>query len=289
MNKKQKILCLSLVLLLLVLIWLVWDNTVVELNQFTIENRKLPEAFGGYRIAHISDFHNSQKGEKVLKRLSEAEPDMIVITGDLIDSRNTKIDVALNFVEAAIKIAPCYYVTGNHESRIAEYVQLREGLTEMGVAVLEDSDIKISHADATVTLIGAHDPAFSTSYLFGDSNTVMDEKLQRIIPNQDSYSILLSHRPEFFEAYVDSGVDLVFSGHVHGGQFRLPIVGGLFAPSQGLFPEYDAGLYEKNGTTMVVSRGIGNSLFPIRFNNPSEVILVELKGGYETKVILLST
>ena len=104
----------------------------------------------------------------------------------------------------------------------------------------------------------------------------MYTKLQALKGDKDAYTILLSHRPELFDIYVKSGVDLVLSGHAHGGQFRLPFLGGLVAPNQGLFPEYDSGLYTSGNTNMIVSRGIGNSIIPIRFNNRPEVVLLEL-------------
>ena len=107
----------------------------------------------------------------------------------------------------------------------------------------------------------------------------MKQTLSGLTWDGDSYTVLLSHRPELLEAYADSGVDLVFSGHAHGGQFRLPFVGGIVAPNQGLFPEYDSGLYTEKGATMLVSRGIGNGILPIRFNNRPEVILAELRSG----------
>ena len=105
----------------------------------------------------------------------------------------------------------------------------------------------------------------------------MNTKLEELHTEQDRFTILLSHRPELFETYVDHDLDLVLSGHAHGGQFRLPFVGGLVAPNQGFFPEYDAGLYSMNHTNMIVSRGIGNSILPFRFNNRPEVIIIELK------------
>ena len=148
--------------------------------------------------------------------------------------------------------------------------------------------MELEQSDETITLLGMNDPSFQTDYLFGDSETVMRNKLQELISEVDGYTVLLSHRPELFEVYVEGGIDLVLSGHAHGGQFRLPFVGGLVAPNQGLFPKYDAGLYVDNNTNMIVSRGIGNSIIPLRFNNRPEVILVELKtvrGGmqdYET-------
>ena len=93
----------------------------------------------------------------------------------------------------------------------------------------------------------------------------------------DGFTVLLSHRPELFDVYVDTGIDLVFSGHAHGGQFRLPFIGGLFAPNQGFIPKYDAGRFDKENTTMIVSRGVGNSIIPLRINNPPELVVVELK------------
>ncbi len=208
-------------------------------------------------------------------------PDIIVITGDMIDSRNTKVDAALSFAEQAVKIAPCYYVTGNHEARVDEYSDLKDGLLELGVIVLEDARVEIELSGETITLIGVDDPSFQTDYLFGDDETVMKSKLDELTSKEDSYTILLSHRPELFDTYVESGVDIVFSGHAHGGQFRIPFVGGVVAPNQGVFPKYDAGIYANGNTNMVVSRGVGNSIIPFRVNNRPEVILIELTAQGE--------
>ena len=265
--------------LLALIIWTAWGNTALELNTYTISSDRLPGAFDGYRIAHVSDLHNAEMGkdnEKLLDMLREAKPDIIAITGDLIDSRNTDIDIALQFTKAAMEIAPCYYVTGNHEARVSEFDKLKEGMIELGVAVLEDVRIKLEQSGETISLLGFNDPSFQTDYLFGDSETVMQSKLHEITNEEDTYSILLSHRPELFEVYTESKVDLVLSGHAHGGQFRLPFVGGLVAPNQGLFPKYDAGLYTEENTNMIVSRGIGNSILQFRFNNRPEVILIDL-------------
>lgn len=279
-NKKRiVVLTILAIILLTLIIWTAWGNTALELNTYTITSEKLPEAFNGYRIAHISDLHNAEIGkdnEKLLSMLREAEPDIIAITGDLIDSRNTNIEIALHFAKEAVKIAPCYYVTGNHEARVSEYKDLKEGLNELGVIVLEDEKVEIKQYGEKIVLLGVDDPSFQTDYLHGDSVTVMRGNLQELKNEEYAYRVLLSHRPELFETYVESGVDLVLSGHAHGGQFRLPFVGGLVAPNQGLFPKYETGLYTCNSTSMLVSRGIGNSIIPFRFNNRPEVILIEL-------------
>lgn len=280
-NKKRIIVLAVIVAILLALIiWIIWGNTALELNTYTITSSKLPKSFDGYRIAHISDLHNTEIGtdnKKLISMLKNAEPDMIAIIGDVIDSRNTDIETALQFAEKAVKIAPCYYVTGNHEARVSEYEELKIGLTELGVIVLEDERTEIEIFGEKITLLGVDDPSFQTDYLFGDSATVIQNKLQELIVDEDTFTVLLSHRPELYEVYTESKVDLVLSGHAHGGQFRLPFVGGLVAPNQGLFPKYDAGLYTEGNTNMIVSRGIGNSILPFRFNNRPELILIELK------------
>jgi len=283
-KKRNLMIVLTVVasLLIALVIWTVWGNTALELNTYTVSSGRLPEAFDGYRIAHISDLHNtemSKDNDKLLNMLREAKPDIIAITGDLIDSRNTDIEIALQFVEEAVKIAPCYYVTGNHEARVSEYFDdLKNGLTELGIIILEDERVDLDKNSETITLIGINDPSFKSDYLFGDSETVVETHLQELMNESYSFTLLLSHRPELFEIYVNNEVDLVLSGHAHGGQFRLPFVGGLVAPNQGLFPKYDAGLYTEENTNMIVSRGIGNSILPFRFNNRPEVILIELQS-----------
>lgn len=283
MAKKRIIVFVLLALLLTALVlWIIVDNATLETPQYVINAEELPTEFSGYRIVQVSDLHNAQLGKDnkhLLEILLLLQPDIIAITGDLIDSRNTDISVALDFVAQAVKIAPCYYVSGNHEARISEYPLLVSQLRSLGVEVLEDQKITLTCNNNTITLVGVSDPSFETDYLFGDSETLMDTKLKELASQEDSYTILLSHRPELFSIYVENNVDLVLSGHAHGGQFRLPFVGGLFAPNQGFFPEYDAGLYIDGNTQMIVSRGLGNSLFPFRVNNSPEIILVELQSA----------
>ena len=280
--KKKKFIFLAVVaaVLIALVIWIAWGNTALELNTYTVTSSRLPKNFDGYRIAHVSDLHNAEIGEdneKLLTMLREADPDMIAITGDLIDSRNTNVEIALQFAQEAMKIAPCYYVSGNHEARVNEYEELKNGLISAGVIILEDTQTEISIEGQTITLIGVNDPSFQTDYLFGDSETVMNSKLTELHTDGEVFTILLSHRLELFDAYAEHDVDLVLSGHAHGGQFRLPFIGGVVAPNQGLFPEYDAGIYTDGNTNMLVSRGVGNSILPFRINNRPEVILTELQ------------
>jgi len=277
---KQVLLFLLSVLLAALLLWALWENTALEVTEYTVTSGNLPGAFDGFRIAQISDLHNDEFGENnetLLELLRESAPDIIVITGDLADAYDTDIDIALRFAEQAISVAPCYYVTGNHESSIVEYNTLRTGLEALGITVLENERLELERNGEAVALIGLDDPGFRADPFLGNSAAVVSEALEDLVCG-NSYTILLSHRPEFFDIYAKNGIDLVFSGHAHGGQFRLPFVGGLFAPGQGLFPEYDSGLYTQGATTMVVSRGIGNSAFPLRINNPPEIVVVTLRA-----------
>ena len=272
-KKKRTLIILATlaVVLLSLIIWVIWSNVTLKLSTYTVSSENLPKSFDGYRIAHISDLHNAEFGsenEKLLKLLRESAPDIIVFTGDIIDSRHTDIEVTLNFAEEAAKIAPCYYVTGNHEAALAYdvYQKLENGLIDIGVNVLHGAEAVIEKDGESISIIGIDDP-------------LVAEHPQDIsgISSFEGFKVLLTHRPEYFDNYASFGVDLVLSGHTHGGQIRIPFIGSLFAPGQGLFPEYDAGMFTKNGTDMIISQGIGNSSVPVRFNCRPELVLVELE------------
>ena len=280
-QNKKTVLMLSVLVILCLGIWTLWGNNALEVNEYEIVSDRIPEAFTGFRIAQVSDLHNKDFGEgdgKLLTLLSQINPDIIVVTGDLIDSRQTDLDVALEFAWQAGKIARVYYVSGNHEARVPEYEDLKIGLVKAGVVILENQKVQITKEGESITLMGIDDPSFQESYLFGDAEGVARQAISDLQNESDGYTILLSHRPELFDVYVDAGIDLVFSGHAHGGQFRLPFVGGLVAPNQGLFPEYDAGQFTRENTTMLVSRGVGNSIIPVRFNNRPEIVVAQLKS-----------
>ena len=277
---KKTVLIVSVLVILCLGIWTLWGNIALEVNEYEIVSDRIPEAFAGFRIAQVSDLHNKDFGEgygQLLTLLSQINPDIIVVTGDLIDSRQTDLDIALEFAWQADKIARVYYVSGNHEARVSEYEDLKTGLVKAGVVILENQIVQITREGETITLMGIDDPSFQEDYLFGDSESVARQAIEDLKNESDGYTVLLSHRPELFDLYVDTGMDLVFSGHAHGGQFRLPFVGGLVAPNQGFFPKYDAGQFTEENTTMIVSRGVGNSIIPIRFNNRPEIVIVKLK------------
>ena len=278
-QNKKTVLIVSVLIILAIGIWILWSNTTLEVNEYEIVSDRIPQGFDGFRIAQVSDLHNKDFGEgygQLLTLLSEINPDIIVVTGDLIDSRQTDLDVALEFAWQAGKIARVYYVSGNHEARVPEYEDLKTGLVKAGVVILENQKAQITREGENITLMGIDDPSFQEDYLFGDSESVARQAIENLQNESDGYTVLLSHRPELFDLYVETEMDLVFSGHAHGGQFRLPFVGGLVAPNQGFFPKYDAGLFSEGSTNMIVSRGVGNSIIPIRFNNRPEIIVATL-------------
>jgi predicted MPP superfamily phosphohydrolase len=278
-NVKIILIISALIIATSFLVQLIVSNLKIEVSTYVVSTERVPEGLDGFRIVQISDLHNAEFGkdnEKLIALLEEAEPDIIVISGDMIDSRNTNVKVALELAEAMVAIAPCYYVNGNHEARLSEYADLGDGLTALGVVVLEDSSVTVEHDGEIFTVVGVSDPSFKVDYLTDDEESVMRQTLDELA-DTDGFTVLLSHRPELFELYAEYGFDLVFSGHAHGGQFRLPFIGGLYAPGQGLLPEYDAGVFASAGTNMIVSRGIGKSVVPMRINNSPEIVVVELK------------
>ena len=281
MKTKKKFIVLATIvaILILLIIWIAYGNTDLEIYKYNVKSEDIPSEFDNFRIVQISDLHNAEFGEnneKLLLMLKQADADIIVITGDLIDSRNTKIDVAISCAQKAVNIAPVYYINGNHEARVPdEYEKLKQGLKDAGVTILENSSADITIGDEAITLIGINDPTFRMELVDDTMEQNIAHQLASVVPDNENYKVLLAHRPEYFDVYAGK-VDLVLSGHAHGGQFIIPFVGGFVAPGQGLFPEYYSGSYIKENTEMIVSRGIGNSIIPFRVNNKPELIVAEL-------------
>ena len=279
-KRKRWIVLAALCALLACLIpYLLWANTVLTVSHVELD---LLPGEGSFTIAQVSDLHNAEFGggnRELLAILEEAEPDLIAITGDLIDSRRTDPAPALAFLEGAVELAPVCYVTGNHEFRAYDaYQDLKSQMEELGVIVLENESMVLE--EVPLRVIGLDDPSFGVrSDPSATPEQILQGALTALAPQageEDLRTVLLAHRPEYVELYAQHGADLVLSGHAHGGQVRLPGVGGLYAPGQGFLPAYTSGLYQIGETSLVVSRGLGNSLFPLRVNNRPEVVLVKL-------------
>lgn len=262
------------------LVFFRWQNNSITISEVIIQSNKIEEEFDGYKILQVSDLHNKEFGDKqknILKKIEKINPDIIVVTGDLIDSSKTNVEVAMDLIKGASEIAPIFYVSGNHEAWSGVYEKLRVKLEEAGAYVLEDEKVEIVKGNSFIDLIGLEDPDFlEPDALKYNKNSEIESKLNNLIEDNNKFKIVLSHRPELLDVYSNSEVDLVFSGHAHGWQFRLPFVGGIIAPDQGFFPKLTEGVHKKDNTTMIISRGLGNSIIPIRIFNRPELIVVTL-------------
>ena len=278
--KRLVIILFILILACLASIWVSYNWLTV--THFTVRSSKISEPF---RIVLVSDLHEHQFGrdnEKLAVKIREQSPDLIIIDGDMINGDSENADTAVELVRALKEAAPVYYSFGNHEYSYMEagHEDLTEELEAAGAVVLNYQSIDIDVKGNQIRLGGLYEYGFETGMQSEEEN-------ERAIPyleeyaDTDRYLIMCAHRPESFYPWdmADQwGIDLVLSGHAHGGQFRLPFIGGVVAPDQGFFPKYDAGKYTENDTSMIVSKGLGNSIIPIRFNNDPELVIVELSS-----------
>lgn len=259
-----------------------FQNNSLVITKYTITSEKLPPSLDGYRIVQLSDLHNKSFGKdqsRIVEKVTESKPDLIVFTGDLIDADTDDETPSLILMERLVQFAPVYFVTGNHEWWSNQFDTLESSLNDIGVQVMRNEAEEVAVGDDHILIAGIDDPANITER--EHEKAIMEERIGNLseeINGQDQFQILLSHRPELFSLYTDHEFDVVFSGHAHGGQFRIPFVGGLIAPDQGFPPRYTSGTYTSNNTTMVVNRGLGNSVIPVRFLNRPEVVLVTLES-----------
>lgn len=256
-----------------------WQNNGLTVTRYQHIDPDLPAGFDGFTIVQVTDLHNKSFGknqEILLDKVEALMPDIIVISGDLIDRRRYDLEKSMTFVEGAVALAPVYFVSGNHEAWSGRYGEIREALLEAGVTVLDDSDVLLERNGETLHLLGLRDPAFGVSGYREKRDESKITGQMDTWQELEGFTILLAHRPEYFPLYAEKPIDIVFSGHAHGGQIRLPFLGALFAPNQGFLPEYSSGDYQLNETTMYLSRGLGNSIFPLRIHNRPELVMVTL-------------
>lgn len=261
--------------------WLYRENTTVGTSHYEISSDKLPESFDGYRIVQLSDLHDAKYGEKhldVANKVKKLTPQLIFITGDLIDSNRYDLANSLALIEELRIIAPIFYVTGNHEIASNDTDRIKSSLEELGVRVLSNESEIVSRPNGeSIAIGGIEDPLISELSDEVAIEMFVEQAFNKI--SDDTFKILLSHRPEQFEIYSTYGVDITFSGHAHGGQFRIPGLGGLISPGQGWFPKLTSGVHEDNGSRIVVSRGLGNSILPVRIFNQPEIVVVTLRNA----------
>ena len=283
-TKRRPLLWVAVILAVLALglLWFRWQCWGIQTTHTGVELKGLPAGFDGFRIVHLSDLHGHEYGEnseKLLEKVRAQEPELIVITGDLID-REEQLDMVLALAKGLAAIAPTYYVTGNHEwsvewSGSAHAVRTLKGLlTESGVTVLSNEFAVLERKGDRLVLAGVDDPN-------GRADQKTPEELAAEIEAAfpGLFTLLLAHRNDAIETYAAAGYDLVLSGHAHGGIVRLPFTDGLLSPARTLFPTWTSGVYTVGDTTLFVSRGLGNNTTPISgfrlFNRP-ELAVVEL-------------
>lgn len=265
----------------------------IEKNKYIIESSKIPKEFDNFNIVQISDLHNKSFGKdnkKLLKVIDELSPDIIVITGDLIDGENKKFNVVLNLIDDLTKKYKVYHIIGNHEQKslIKRYKDLYSNyfkeLYSKNIINLENEVVKIEKNNSHINVYGLIMPLDYYPYFFSNfknKNLKLDKRfiennLGKI--NKNEYNILLVHTPFFFEEYAYWGADLILAGHVHGGIIRIPYIGGLLSPNREFFPKYDYGKYSAEESTMLLSKGLGGSRILMRINCRPEIVKITLKN-----------
>ena len=256
-----------------------WSNHSLQTEEFTFVSDRLPEGFDGCRIVQLSDLHGAEFGkdnEELISAVKAAQPDYIILTGDLLDRfRETPQSYAAALCAALADIAPTYFITGNHEWALRNVPQLKRAISEAGTTVLSNEYVTLERGGDTIVLAGIDDPNG-----YADQKTPQELAGELYSEYSDPFWLLLAHRNNYFEKeYRFLGADLTLTGHAHGGMIRLPFTDGLVSVERTLFPSYTAGFYEIGGARLFVSRGLGNSGPSFRLFNRPQVAVLTLKRG----------
>lgn len=275
MKKIRRLLAL-LALFALAAGFVYWQNFTLQVEPVELFFESLPPQFDGLRVAELSDLHGRSFGKnnvRLLRTLQKARPDMICICGDLFDEK-TDLTMLEPLLTGLTDIAPVYYVTGNHEWQVKNLREILQKMCAWGVTVLENEGRVLSRGGAEMVVAGVHDPC-------GPYDMKTPAALVRELRSArgNDFILMLSHRNDELAMWSQLGVQLVLSGHCHGGVVRLPFVGGVFGTRRELFPEYDAGVYRQDGTTLFVSRGLGYTNVHFRLFNRPHVPIMILRSG----------
>lgn len=249
----------------------------LEISRYEVKSQKLPESFDGFKIVQLSDLHGAEFGEDgmgLVEKVKELEPDIIALTGDFVTDEGDLAAVE-KLAARLVKLCPVYFISGNHEFGSGLAVKVRNILERAGVKYLSNEYLTISRGEDEILLGGVEDPLAYADMLSPDE---LAQKMNDAAP--DAFKILLGHRNYWMTEYPELPVDLIFCGHAHGGLIRIPGVGGLIGTDRRLFPDFDAGQFNNGRYTLIVSRGLGNSVsIPRVFNRP-EIVCVELSSAY---------
>lgn len=294
---KKKYWFLVLLILAVSVIWNIYWNSNIVVHTYVHSGEDVPESFGGYRIVQLTDIHSVRseaQGQLIYEKTAAQEPDVICITGDLVDSKYYAGHgvggeaLTLELMEKLVALSPVYFIYGNHEMILLDNPEknaFKVALEELGVHIInnEVTEVSLENNGEKIYIAGIQDPSTlykDPKYAYYDTNAermeaMLDDVMEGIA--EDDFLLLLSHRPEYLELYDQYEVDLCLSGHAHGGQFRIPFVGGVYAPGQGFWPKYTVGVYETEDMEMYVGTGIGNSVIPVRVFNPPEILTIVLE------------
>ena len=249
----------------------------LEISRYEVASQKLPESFDGFKIVQLSDLHGAEFGEdgmELVDKVGLLEPDMIALTGDFVTDEGDLAAVE-KLAARLVKLCPVYFVSGNHEFGSGLAIKVRNILERAGVKYLSNEYLTINRGDDEILLGGVEDPLAYADMLSPDE---LAQKMNDAAP--DAFKILLGHRNYWMTEYPELPVDLIFCGHAHGGLIRIPGLGGLIGTDRRLFPDFDAGQFNNGRYTLIVSRGLGNSVpIPRIFNRP-EIVCVELSSAY---------
>lgn len=279
-RKKRRWPFVLLIIVLLIAAVILDSRFRLTVTEYELAYENLPVGFDGYRIVQLSDLHLQQFGEdnsKLLNKVREQRPDLIVMTGDFINRNAEGSDLnqpeqLRRFFEKLSAVAPCYFVSGNHEWASGELPQLESVLADSGIKCLKNEFVLLENGGDQIVLAGVDDPNGPADMISPDAFV---EKIRQYYP--DSFTVFLGHRDDWLEKYPDLKVDMIFCGHAHGGIVRIPFAGGVFGTGYNLFPKYDAGVFNEGGYDMVLSRGLGNNVRIPRFFNPPEIVSVVLR------------
>lgn len=270
----KKLVCVLLVLVALCGL-IVIDNNRIATMEYTVSSKDLPAGFDGLRVAEIADLHGKAFGEdheRLLQAVKNANPDLIAIDGDLFDE-TTEVSTLDTLLEGLCRIAPTYYVTGNHEWATENLRDTLAHFRSLGVTVLANEYAVLERAGDTLAVAGVHDP--NGPYDMKTKGALVTEIRQDL--GEDGYILMLAHRNGQLEEWAELGVQTVLTGHAHGGIVRIPFVGGLIGVDLDLFPTYTEGVFRQEATSMVVSRGLGNSSGLWRILNAPELVVITLE------------
>lgn len=249
----------------------------LEISRYEVASQKLPESFDGFKIVQLSDLHGAEFGEdgmELVDKVGLLEPDMIALTGDFVTDEGDLAAVE-KLAARLVKLCPVYFVSGNHEFGSGLAIKVRNILERAGVKYLSNEYLTINRGDDEILLGGVEDPLAYADMLSPDE---LAQKMNDAAP--DAFKILLGHRNYWMTEYPELPVDLIFCGHAHGGLIRIPGVGGLIGTDRRLFPDFDAGQFNNGRYTLIVSRGLGNSVSIPRIFNRPEIVCVELSSAY---------